>query len=70
MANPRKPDRVLDLFFPERTCGAISMALNHVSSVVEQEPFVGRCLWSQAGLPSALNENVRLTAKPELGLAL
>lgn len=35
------------------------MALNHVSSVIEQEPFGGRGLWSHSRLPSALNGNVR-----------
>lgn len=57
---------VFGFICPERRYGAISMALKRVSSVIEQEPFVGRCLWYQSRLQSALNENFRLTAKPEL----
>lgn len=59
MANQRKQVRLLDLLFPERRYDAISVVLNHVSSVIEQEPFGGRCLWYHSRLPSALNVNVR-----------
>lgn len=59
MANQRKRNRLLHLLFPERRYSAVSMALNHVSPVIEQEPFGGRGLWSHSRLPSALNVNVR-----------
>lgn len=62
---------LLDLLFPERRYGAISMALNHVSSVIKQEPFEGKCSWSHSRLSSALNVNEEIysmfaTAKAKL----
>lgn len=55
-----------DLLFLERRYGAISMALNHVSSVTEQEPFGGKCFWSHFRLSSALNVNEEIYCKAVL----